>query len=149
MAKLGDYLYMAQIRQANIEDVERLCQLDHIARGYKNRVAFIGRAVKDQNCWVMEVDKQVVGYSVLEYNFFECGFISMLYFSEDYRRKGLGLQMMSHLESICTTKKLFSSTNKSNLPAQHLLEKVGFIRSGIIENLDKDDPELIYFKLIR
>jgi hypothetical protein len=29
---------------------------------------------------------------------------------------------------------------------QNLCEKLGFVRSGCIENLDEGDPEIIYFK---
>jgi hypothetical protein len=29
---------------------------------------------------------------------------------------------------------------------QNLCEKLGFARSGIIENLDVGDPEIVYFK---
>jgi hypothetical protein len=29
---------------------------------------------------------------------------------------------------------------------QKLLNKLGYIESGIIYNLDEDDPEIIYFK---
>jgi hypothetical protein len=31
---------------------------------------------------------------------------------------------------------------------QALLEKAGFASSGVIHNLDVDDPELVYFKLL-
>lgn len=29
---------------------------------------------------------------------------------------------------------------------QRLCEKLGFVRSGYIENLDEDDPEIVYCK---
>jgi hypothetical protein len=29
---------------------------------------------------------------------------------------------------------------------QALCERLGYVRSGYIENLDEDDPEIIYFK---
>jgi hypothetical protein len=34
----------------------------------------------------------------------------------------------------------------SNTIMQELFEKLGYIRSGYIENLDEGDPEIIYFK---
>lgn len=42
------------------------------------------------------------------------------------------------------TQKIFTSTNQSNTATQQLLIKAGFIPSGYIENLDDNDPELIY-----
>jgi len=50
------------------------------------------------------------------------------------------------MESLCRTKKLFTSTNLSNLPMHALLEKVGYKLSGVIDNLDPDDPEVVYFR---
>jgi hypothetical protein len=44
------------------------------------------------------------------------------------------------------TEKLFTSTNLSNLPMQGIMSKLGYRPSGVIENLDPGDPELIYFK---
>jgi hypothetical protein len=36
--------------------------------------------------------------------------------------------------------------HESNHPMQGLLRKLGYEPSGIINNLDEDDPELIYLK---
>ena len=41
--------------------------------------------------------------------------------------------------------KLFTSTNQSNTPMQALLALLGYVRSGVIDNLDPGDPELVYF----
>jgi len=49
----------------------------------------------------------------------------------------------------CRTPKLFTSTNQSNVPMQGLLATLEFARSGLIENLDDGDPELVYFKRLR
>ena len=46
------------------------------------------------------------------------------------------------------TAKLFTSTNQSNLGMQALLVRLGYEPSGIVHNLDEDDPELIYVKRI-
>jgi len=56
--------------------------------------------------------------------------------------------LLRHLISICRTPKLFSSTNRSNLPMQALLLKTGFAESGIVYNLDAGDPEVIYYQEI-
>jgi ribosomal protein S18 acetylase RimI-like enzyme len=65
-----------------------------------------------------------------------------------YRRQGVGTAIIRRLENLCATKKFFTSTNQSNIPAQKTYEANGFIRSGYIENLDEGDPEIIYFKLL-
>ncbi|AFU15440.1 GCN5-related N-acetyltransferase [Bacillus thuringiensis MC28] len=43
------------------------------------------------------------------------------------------------------TQKIFSSTNESNTNMQKVFKANGFMRSGIIENLDEDDPEIIFY----
>lgn len=92
---------------------------------------------------------QVLAYSVLDHTFFGQGFISMLYVHPDHRRRGVATQLMTALEAHCTSTKLFTSTNRSNKPMQALLPKLGYAPSGIVENLDEDDPELIYFKRVQ
>ncbi|PGM65339.1 hypothetical protein CN947_04830 [Bacillus cereus] len=49
--------------------------------------------------------------------------------------------MLSH----SPTQKIFSSTNKSNENMQKVFQANGFIRSGMIENLDEGDPEFIFY----
>ncbi|MGB8356439.1 MAG: hypothetical protein WCD79_21250 [Chthoniobacteraceae bacterium] len=55
--------------------------------------------------------------------------------------------LLAHLESICNRDRIWISTNADNLPMQGLLQKRGYERSGIIENLDPI-PELVYSKRI-
>jgi len=140
---------MVRIERASSKHVSQLCSLDHMAAEEKARVGFIVNSVENQCCWIIEEDQRILGYGILEYNFFSFGFIRMLYIDQEHRRHGLGRKMMLHLERICKTAKLFSSTNQSNQPAQRLLEELGYRRSGIIANLDEGDPELVYFKYLK
>ena len=56
--------------------------------------------------------------------------------------------MLRAIERRCRTPKLFISTNESNAAMRALLAKVGFRPSGVIENLDVGDRELVFFKAI-
>ncbi len=56
---------------------------------------------------------------------------------------------MRGLEASCTTQRLFTSTNRSNAAMQAFLPKLGYIPSGVVDNLDEGDPELIFFKYLR
>lgn len=134
------------LRVAASEDVKTLIRLDHVAKTNPERSAFIAKAVADGSCLVAIVDEVVVGYGVLEYSFFGNGFISMLYVDEENRRMGIGSALLTALIHRCTTAKLFTSTNQSNLAMQSLLLVQGFEPSGIIHNLDAGDPELVYFR---
>jgi len=137
-----------KIRKAKKEDINTIIAFDHVVQYESKRRAFIKKSVLDKNCYVA-VEKGVpIGYAVLEYTFFGFGFVSMLYLSDKYRRKGIGKRLIEHLENKCKTDKIFTSTNKSNKPMQKLMKKMNYQRSGIIHNLDPGDPELFYYKKI-
>jgi len=40
---------------------------------------------------------------------------------------------------------LFTSTNESNKPMDALLQLLGYVPGGVIENLEPGDPEKLYF----
>jgi len=140
---------MVSIRPAVETDVDTLCSLDHIARRENERREFIRSEVASGNCFVAVIDETVVGYGVLNYTFHHHGCIDMLYVDSDHRRRGAGAELLRHMESLCTTAKLFTSTNLSNLPMQSLLTKLDYVLSGVIHNLDDGDPEIVYFKRLR
>jgi GNAT superfamily N-acetyltransferase len=137
---------MTSIRQAVADDVDALCSLDLIARENVERREFIRREVASGNCFVAVVNETVVGYGVLNYTFYYNGCIDLLYIHSDFQRRGAGIALLRHMESLCRTPKLFTSTNLSNLPMQSLLAKAGYELSGVIHNLDEGDPEIVYFK---
>ena len=134
------------IRQAEPSDSEAIIKFDHVAQCEASRLEFIRRVVQFGHAFVAVVNGFVAAYIVLEYSFFGNCFIPMLYVHPDHRRQGIGSALMRHVEQNCKTIKLFTSTNQSNVRMQHLLDKLSYQPSGIIENLDEGDPELIYFK---
>lgn len=137
---------MISIRSTTAEDIEQICSLDFIAQQDEERRDFITRSIANDCCHIAVIDEKIIGYGVIEHSFFEQGFISMLYVHPAHRRHGIGMNLMKHLQSLCRTPKLFTSTNLSNVPMQSLLIRLNYTLSGVIHNLDEDDPELIYFK---
>jgi GNAT superfamily N-acetyltransferase len=140
---------MISIRPAVENDIDALCSFDLIAQRENERREFIRRVVTSGECFVAVEGEKVIGYGVLNYTFYYVGCIDMLYIHSDYRRSGAGAALLQHLESLCKTPKLFTSTNLSNLPMQSLLAKLNYVLSGVIHNLDEDDPEIVYFKRLR
>ena len=140
---------MISIRQAVADDIELLCSLDLIAHEDAERREFIRREVAAGNCFVAVNDETVIGYGVLNYTFYYHGCIDLLYIHSGFRRQGAGAALLRHMESLCRTPKLFTSTNQSNLPMQSLLTKSGYEVSGVIHNLDEGDPEIVYFKRLK
>jgi hypothetical protein len=109
---------------------------------------FVTAAVVSGSCDVAVVDDWIAGVIVLDYSFFGFGFVPLLI----SRVIGVGYQLMLHAEGQCRTKKLFTSTEQSNLAMQALLARLGYLRCGAVECLEdgaeRADPELIYYKTI-
>lgn len=136
------------IRQAITADIESIITFDHVAQVEDARRDYIARAVDAESVWVSVIKQRVVGFVIVEYSFFGCGFVTLLYTHPDFRRQGIGAALMQHVETICQTEKLFTSTNESNRPMHLLLAVRHFVPSGVVNNLDEGDPEIIYFKRI-
>lgn len=141
----GGVIEPMQIREASLDDRDAILGLDDVARVDPARVHFIERVLREATCLVAEQSSRIVAYGVLEYTFFENGFISLLYVAEPERRRGFGRAVFEGLRARCTTRKLFTSTNHSNEPMHAWLGSVGFRPSGVIDNLDPGDPEVVYF----
>jgi GNAT superfamily N-acetyltransferase len=140
---------MVSLRRALEGDVRALIAFDRIASESEAQSTLICRAVASGTCHVADLDGQIVAYGILNYNFYGHGWVDMLYTHAGHRRLGVGSTLLRHMEALCETPKLFTSTNLSNLPMQSLLSRAGFVLSGIIENLDEGDPEIVYFKRVK
>ena len=137
------------IRDATEHDVDGIIAIDHIAAAEETRRQQIREWVRRGCAIIVLINDRVVGYAVMEYTFFSCGFISMLIVQGAYRRKGIATELVKRLEETCHTEKLFTSTNESNAPMQAFLASMSYEPSGIVHNLDEGDPELFYFKRVK
>jgi ribosomal protein S18 acetylase RimI-like enzyme len=136
-----------KIRSATSDDLSGIFQVDRMASIDAKRTSLILNAVKNQCAWVVESnDRQIVGYGILAHEFFGRSFIEMLYIDERHRSKAYGPALIEYLEQHAESDDLFTSTNESNTHMQHVLEKLGYEKSGTIFNLDPGDPELVYVK---
>jgi ribosomal protein S18 acetylase RimI-like enzyme len=102
--------------------------------------------VHENAVWVAEQEGTVFGFIVVDSSFFGQSFVHLICVSPRARRRGVARTLLKHAGSLRPSQKLFTSTNASNLAAQQLFERMGFVRSGVIENLDTGDPEYVYFK---
>jgi GNAT superfamily N-acetyltransferase len=135
-----------QIEVAQETDVHELVALDVLVNGSAHRRNLITQTVKQHHGYVARQENQIVGLLLMHQHFFELPFIELLIVHPSFRRQGIGTAFMQYIETIYTPGKLFTSTNSSNERMQRLCERLGYVRSGIIENLDEGDPELVYFK---
>lgn len=133
------------IRPATIIELSVLCQLDTFAAEDSGRREAIHSWIDQGICHLAEVDGEPAGYGVLAYHFFGSAFIEMLMVDVRFRGRGVGFALVEHFKRTCLGPKLFSSTNLSNHAMQSLLLKARFRPSGFIDNLDENDPELVFF----
>ncbi len=110
------------------------------------RHALITRAIKNRQLILARKHGQTAGFLIFNQSFFEQFFIELIIVKADARQQGVGSALVRYFEKTHPDSKIFTSTNQSNLPAQAFFESLGFVKSGWIENLDADDPEIIYFK---
>lgn len=139
---------MITIRLAAAEDFTDICAIDHLGQN-PDRQNLIRHSIQQRQCQVALIDTALVGYVILEYSFFGLGFVALLYIHPAHRRGGIGTLLMQHAEDICTTEKIFTSTNLTNHPMQNLLASRHYKLSGVIHDLDEGDPELFYVKILR
>ena len=137
------------VDMASSRDLASIAQIDADALGSARRRALLKRAIKAGSCFVARTPDDVVGFAILDRSFFGEAYLSLLIVARDYRRMGVGRALVRHVESRIPGRKLFTSTNRSNRPMQRFCAALGFVRSGVVENLDEGDPELIYVKWAR
>lgn len=137
---------MSAARIATARDAEAMLLFDPVARKEPQRAQLIREAIEAGEAHVRDEAGTISAFGIINYHFFGCGFVELLVVHPEFRRCGLGSGMMRYLEGVCSHRKLFTSTNKSNVPMRRMLAKIGYERSGIVYNLDDNDPELIYYK---
>src|SRR5258708_30878094 len=77
---------MFSLRPATSLDIDALSAIDHLAQTDRRRREFITRSVAHRTCSVIDApDGQAAGYGVLDYAFFENGFVSMIYVDPPHR----------------------------------------------------------------
>ncbi|MCM3124327.1 MULTISPECIES: GNAT family N-acetyltransferase [unclassified Mesobacillus] len=131
---------------AQMPDLQAIVQIDSEMIGNTSRRNMIENAIKQEHCILVKENNEAAGFAIYDTNFFECTFISLVIVSPGKRRKGYASQLLNELVRTSPTEKVFSSANRSNLSMQKVFEANGFVESGIVENLDEGDPEIIYFK---
>jgi ribosomal protein S18 acetylase RimI-like enzyme len=137
----------ASVRKAATPDIDQIMAIDPNVRSDERRVVEIADAVSKHNCFVAtDDDGSITGYTVFRTDFFGFGFVWLLVVAADRHRSGIGETLMAAVEHANPTAKLFTSTNRSNMPMRRLLSKRGFAEVGTLEGLDEGDPEVFYLK---
>jgi ribosomal protein S18 acetylase RimI-like enzyme len=135
-----------ELRPAEPADLGRLIAVDPSAERDPSRRSLLESSTRRGECWLAESSGTPVGFVVLQYSFYGHGFVALVVVDVLARRRGVGRRLLEHAASVCTTPKLFTSTNASNTAMRSLLPRVGFEPSGVIRNLDPGDEELVFVR---
>ena len=135
---------MRTVRPAVADDIPALIALDTVAPD-PTRGAQIEAWVVAGQCLLLEEQGSVLGYMALTRSFFHSPFIEMLMVDRRQRRTGVGCALVRHaITTVRPDGKLWTSTNESNVPMRSLLQRLDFVESGTVYNLDPGDPEIIF-----
>src|SRR6266567_5930820 len=137
------------LRTAQASDLAGIRFVDPLMRADPERAQLIHSALERGECVVAADGDEILGFAILNYTFFYQGFVPLLVVGVGSRRCGVGAALLSEVERRCAKAKLYVSANRSNLPAQLLFEKCGFVESGHVAHLDANDEEVFYFKLVQ
>lgn len=134
------------VRRAIPGDLDAVLELDRAAPVGRERSALLTDRMQSGDVIIFEREGRVLGYSVLrDRAFFGRDFVELLAVGVGDRRRGVGSSLLRRAVELSTTEKIFTSTNRSNSPMVHLLEKAGWQFSGQLEGIDDGDPEMIYY----
>jgi GNAT superfamily N-acetyltransferase len=121
---------------------------DHVAVGDNGeRRRELSAAADEGRMQVAIVDDHAVGYSVAAPWFFGAAFLALLYVDPSRRGRGIGSRLLEDFER-AHTPQVFTSTNLSNAPMQRLLRLRRWEPCGILNGLDKGDPEIFFVKTL-
>lgn len=134
------------LRRATRDDLPALAAVDPKLDGEPKRAAHVRALLDLALSWLAEAEGRPLGYAIATTHFFDRPFVDLLVVAEDARRLGVGTALMAACEAQHDDDRLFTSTNESNAPMRALLAKAGYQVSGVIENLDPGDPELVFVK---
>ncbi len=135
------------IRLAGLADVPGITACDRSSSEGLERGALVREAIIAKRCPIAERAGTVVGFAIWHDRFFGNAFLELLFVADDSRRQGIGASLVQAFAATTDAPKLFTSTNESNTPMRALLDRLGWMRCGWIDQLDPGDPELIYVLL--
>lgn len=98
---------------------------------------------------IAELDGKPVGYLRIEYLWSAVPYIAMIFVEDDYQKEGIGRKVLSFLEDYLRSRghdRLFSSSTVNEPEAQAWHRAVGFVESGIINELNDDGIGEIFFR---
>jgi ribosomal protein S18 acetylase RimI-like enzyme len=135
-----------EIRIAALSDLPDILRVDVMAEREERRYDYISRAIQGEmgrTVKVLLLDGRVAAFAVLG-EFFGHPFLELIATAPNRRRMGIASALLSNIEIELIDDRFFVSANESNVIMRDLLIQRGYRITGMVENLDPDDPEIFY-----
>ncbi len=140
--------FKLRIDQARAKDREAMVEINQAAAPKWHKLRHLNAALTEKRAFIAFVGRIPAGFLIWTKDFYSHYFIDLVVVHPKMRRHGVASALIQAMENLCPGNKLFSSTNRSNKAMQGVFERAGFVKSGLITHLDRNDPELIYYKRV-
>jgi ribosomal-protein-alanine N-acetyltransferase len=143
-----------KIESMRIEDLEDVLEIEGLSFATPwSRNSFLYELLENERAIYLVARNQfnkVIGYIGM-WVVFDEGHITNLAAHPSYRRQGVGKALMEHLIAVARdndVKNLTLEVRRSNLSAQELYQKIGFVHMGVRRKyyLDNKEDALIMWK---
>jgi GNAT superfamily N-acetyltransferase len=136
----------SELRRASPADLDLFGQIDPRITDDPARRGHIGALLEAGLSWAAVADGALVGFALVSRHFYGFPFVDLLVVSPAARRGGVGSALLAQCEADHDADRMFTSTNESNAPMRRLLAKADWSVTGVIDNLDPGDPEMVFVK---
>lgn len=140
--------FKLNIRTAKSKDLAAMIEINKAAAPKWHKLRHLNTALRDKRAFIAYLGRIPAGFLIWTKDFYSHYFIDLVVVHPKMRRHGVATALIDAMENFCPGNKLFSSTNRSNLAMQGVFERAGYVKSGYITHLDRNNPELIYYKKI-
>ena len=136
------------IQAARVKDLEAMIEINKAAAPKWHKHRHLSSALREKRAFIAFLGRIPAGFLIWTKDFYSHYFIDLVVVHPKMRRHGVASALIHAMENFCPGNKLFSSTNRSNLAMQGVFEGSGYVKSGYISHLDRNNPELIYYKKV-
>lgn len=137
---------MIIVERATEDDYADICAIDAAVTGDYSRAAMLAQAIRERHCISARRGNQRLGFLLVDLSFFTHYFIINIIVHPKHRRQGVARALLGYIEKICPKDRIFTAARESDGLTHTICSALGFIRSGQIDNIDNDDPYIIYVK---
>lgn len=140
--------FKLKIQPARARDLEGMIEINKAAAPKWHKLRHLHASLREKRAFLASIGRIPAGFLIWTKDFYSHYFVDLVVVHPKMRRLGVASALIEAMESFCPGNKLFSSTNRSNKAMQRVFESRGFVKSGFVTHLERNDPEFIFYKKI-